>query len=58
MLVESIFLMDRENIAGPDGKTPLLSYEKLKERDQFSEEILTKMMSDLSLVKIYQTPFK
>lgn len=83
MLVESIFLMDRESIAGPDyapkadiykwahqqgsvfigdqkvkvskprlrgpgGEIALPSYEKLKERGQFSEELLTKMMSGLS----------
>lgn len=83
MLVESILLMDRENIAGPDyaptadiykwahqpgsvfvgdqkiriskprlrdseGEIALPSYEKLKERGAFSEELLTKMMSGLS----------
>ena len=83
MLVESILLMDRENIAGPDyapkadiykwahqqgsvfigdqkvrvskprlrgpdGEIALPSYEKLRDRGQFSEEILTKMMSGLS----------
>ncbi len=83
MLVESIMLMDRENIAGPDyapntdiykwahqqgsvfigdqkvpvmrprlrgpkGEVELPSYKKLKERGQFSEEILTKLMSGLS----------
>lgn len=84
MLVESIFLMDRENISGPDyspkkniykwahqqgsvfigdqkvkvsrprlrevggDEIHLPSYEKLKQRGQFSEEILTKMMSGMS----------
>lgn len=90
MLVESIFLMDRENIAGPDhaptgelykwahqqgsvfigdqkvkvsrprlrgpeGEVALPSYEKLKSRDQFSEEILTKLMSGLSGRRYHET---
>lgn len=90
MLVESILLMDRENIAGPDyapkdgiykwahqqgsvfigdqkvkvskprvrgmGKEiKLPSYEKLKERGQFSEEMLTKMMSGLSARRYHET---
>jgi transposase-like protein len=90
MLVESILLMDRENIAGPDyaptadiykwahqqgsvfigdqktkvskprlrgpsGEISLPSYEKLKERGQFSEEILTKMMSGLSARRYQET---
>jgi putative transposase len=83
MLVESILLMDRESIAGPDyspkeelykwahqpgsvyigqqkvkvskprlrgpdGEIILPSYKKLKERGQFSEELVTKLMSGLS----------
>jgi transposase-like protein len=83
MLVESILLMDRENIAGPDylpqdgiykwahqpgsvfigdqkvkiskprlrrqgQEVKLSAYEKLKQRGQFSEEMLTKVMSGLS----------
>jgi putative transposase len=84
MLVESIFLMERESITGPDhapltpgvykwghqggsvyigdqkvrldkpraigpaGEIPLPSYEKLKERGQFSEELLAKLMAGLS----------
>jgi len=90
MLVESILLMDRENIAGPDyaptadiykwahqpgsvyigdqkakiskprlrgseGEISLPSYEKLKERGQFSEEILTKLMSGLSGRRYHET---
>lgn len=90
MLVESILLMDRENIAGPDhaptgdmykwahqpgsvyigdqkvkilkprlrgpeGEVALPSYEKLKDRGQFSEEILTKMMSGLSARRYNET---
>jgi putative transposase len=90
MLVESILLMDRENIAGPDysprgdiykwahqqgsvfigdqkvkisrprlrdlrGEVLLPSYEKLKERGQFSEEILTKLMSGLSARRYQET---
>jgi transposase-like protein len=90
MLVESILLMDRENIAGPDyapsadiykwahqqgsvyigdqkvkvskprlrgvdGEIPLPSYEKLKSRGQFSEELLTKMMSGLSARRYNET---
>jgi putative transposase len=90
MLVESILLMDRENIAGPDyapkdgvykwahqqdsvfigdqkvkvskprarsmgREIQLPSYEKLKERGQFSEEMLTKMMSGLSARRYHET---
>lgn len=90
MLVESILLMDRENIAGPDyaptadiykwahqqgsvfigdqkvkiskprlrgpkGEIALPSYEKLKERGQFSEEMLTQMMSGLSARRYRET---
>lgn len=90
MLVESILLMDRENIAGPDyaptgdiykwahqrgsvfmgdqkikverprlrsphGEVPLPSYEKLKERGQFSEELVTRMMSGLSARRYQET---
>ena len=90
MLVESILLMDRENIAGPDyapngdiykwahqqgsvfigdqkvkvarprlrgpdGEVPLPSYDRLKARGQFSEEILTKMMSGLSARRYSET---
>lgn len=90
MLVESILLMDRENIAGPDyaptsniykwahqqgsvfigdqkvsvtrprlrspeGEIALPSYERLKERGQFSEELLTKMMSGLSARRYSET---
>ena len=90
MLVESILLMDRENIAGPDhaptgdmykwahqqgsvfigdqkvkvskprlrgpaGEIALSSYEKLKERGQFSDELLTKMMSGLSARRYGET---
>lgn len=90
MLVESILLMDRENIAGPDyspsgdiykwasqggsvfigdqkvkvmrprlrdssGEVSLPSYEKLKERGQFSEELLTQMMSGLSARRYRET---
>ena len=90
MLVESILLMDRENICGPDyapsgdiykwahqggsvyigdqkvkiskprlrnqfGEIELPSYLKLKERGQFSEEILTKMMSGLSARRYQET---
>ncbi len=90
MLVESILLMDRENIAGPDyaptadiykwahqqgsvfigdqkvkvskprlrgpgGEISLPSYEKLKDRGQFSEEILTKLMSGLSARRYEET---
>lgn len=90
MLIESIMLMDRENIAGPDyspstdiykwahqqgsvfvgdqkvqvmrprlrgpnGEVMLPSYEKLKERGQFSEELLTKMMSGLSARRYNET---
>ncbi len=90
MLVESILLMDRESIAGPDyaptadiykwahqqgsvfigdkkvkvskprlrgpkGEIALPSYEKLKERGQFSEELLTKMMSGLSARRYEET---
>lgn len=90
MLVESILLMDREDIAGPDyapkdgiykwahqqgsvfigdqkvkvskprvrgmGKEiKLPSYEKLKERGQFSEEMLTKIMSGLSARRYHET---
>ena len=90
MLVESILLMDRENIAGPDyaptadmykwahqqgsefigdqkvkvskprlrgpgGEISLPSYEKLKNRGQFSEELLTKMMSGLSARRYQET---
>lgn len=90
MLVESIMLMDRENISGPDyspvgdiykwasqpgsvfigdqkvsvmrprlrdseGEVALPSYEKLKERGQFSEELLTKMMSGLSARRYQET---
>jgi putative transposase len=90
MLVESIMLMDRENIAGPDyaptadiykwahqrgsvfigdqkvsvtrprlrgpeGEINLPSYEKLKERGHFSEELLTKMMSGLSARRYSET---
>lgn len=90
MIVESIFLMDRENIAGPDyapvdgiykwahqqgsvfigdqkekvskprmrgmgQEIPLPSYEKLKERGQFSEEMLTKIMSGLSARRYHET---
>lgn len=90
MLVESILLMDREAIAGPDyspqdgvykwahqqgsvfigdqkvkvskprlrsmgQEIQLPSYEKLKQRGQFSEEILTKMMSGLSARRYEET---
>ena len=90
MLVESILLMDRESIAGPDysptkdfykwahqqgsvfigdqkvrvmkprvrgpnGEIALPSYKKLKERGQFSEELLTKMMSGLSARRYGET---
>ena len=90
MLVESILLMDRENIAGPDyaptgdiykwasqrgsafigdqkvavmvprlrgtrGEVTLPSYAKLRERGQFSEELLTKMMSGLSARRYSET---
>lgn len=90
MLVESILLMDRESIAGPDYaptkniykwahqqgsvfigdqkvkvskprlrskgvEVRLPSYEKLKQRGQFSEEILTKMMSGLSARRYQET---
>jgi transposase-like protein len=90
MLVESILLMDRESIAGPDYaptkniykwahqqgsvfigdqkvkvsrprlrskgvEIQLPSYEKLKQRGQFSEEILAKMMSGLSARRYQET---
>ena len=90
MLVESILLMDRENICGPDyapsgdvykwahqggsvyigdrkvkiskprlrdahGEVELPSYSKLKESGQFSEEILTKVMSGLSARRYHET---
>lgn len=90
MLVESILLMDRENICGPDyapsgdiykwahqggsvyigdqkvkiskprlrnkfSEVELPSYLKLKERGQFSEEILTKVMSGLSARRYQET---
>lgn len=90
MLVESILLMDRESISGPEygptgdvykwahqqgsvfigdqkvkvmkprlrgpeGEIALPSYEKLKERGQFSEEILTKMMSGMSARRYGET---
>lgn len=90
MLVESILLMDRENIASPDyapngnvykwahqpgsvfigdqktkiskprlrgpqGEIHLPSYEKLKERGSFSEELLTMMMSGLSARRYHET---
>ena len=90
MMVESIFLMDRENISGPDyapssdvykwahqggsvyigeqkvkvsrprlrgpeGEIQLPSYEKLKERGQFSEEMLTRIMSGLSARRYEET---
>jgi transposase-like protein len=90
MIVESILLMDRENITGPDyapndgiykwahqqgsvfigdskekiskprargmGKEiQLPSYERLKERGQFSEELLTKIMSGLSARRYHET---
>jgi transposase-like protein len=90
MLVETILLMDRENIAGPDyapksdvykwahqrgsvyvgdqkvpvtrprlrgpeGEVKLPSYERLKERGQFSEELLTKIMSGLSARRYSET---
>lgn len=90
MLVESIFLMDRENITGPEyfptndsykwahqqgsvfigdkkvkvmrprlrgpeGEIALPSYLKLKERGQFSEELLTKMMSGMSARRYKET---
>lgn len=84
MLVESIFLLERENITGPDhaplipgvykwghqggsvyigdqkvrcdkprmtgpdGEIPLPTYERLKERGQFSEELLARLMAGLS----------
>lgn len=92
MIVESILLMDRENITGPDyapndgmykwahqqgsvfigdskekiskprargmGKEiQLPSYERLKERGQFSEELLTKIMSGLSARRYHCTVF-
>jgi putative transposase len=90
MLIESILLMDRENITGPDhaptadiykwahqpgsvfvgdqkvkiakprargpdGEITLPSYEKLKQRGQFSEELLAKMMSGLSGRRYHET---
>ena len=90
MLVESILLVDRENIAGPDYaptgdiykwahqqgsvyigdqkikisrprlrgngyEVKLPSYSKLKTRGQFSEEILTKIMSGLSARRYSET---
>lgn len=90
MLVESILLMDRENIAGPDyspydgyykwaqqqgsvylgdqkikiskprlrrmgQEVQLPSYLKLKERGQFSESMLTQMMSGLSARRYHET---
>lgn len=91
MLCESILLMDRERLSGPDyqpydsgiqkwshqggsvfigdqkvklsvprlrgpgGEISLPSYEKLKERGQFSEEILNKMMSGLSARRYHET---
>lgn len=90
MIVESIFLMDRENISGPDylpqdgiykwahqqgsvfigdqkakvskprlrsmgQEVKLPSYERLKQRGQFSEEILTKIMSGLSGRRYHET---
>ncbi len=90
MIVESIFLMDRENISGPDylpqdgiykwahqqgsvfigdqkvkvskprlrsmgQEVKLPSYEKLKQRGQFSEEMLTKIMSGLSGRRYHET---
>ncbi len=90
MIVESIFLMDRENITGPDyapvdgiykwahqqgsvfigdqkvkvsrprmrslgQEVPLPSYERLKARGQFSEEMLTKIMSGLSARRYHET---
>ena len=84
MLVESIFLLERENmtgpdhaplvrgiykwghqggsvfigdqkvrvdkprINGPDGEITLSTYEKLKERGQFSDELLARLMAGLS----------
>lgn len=90
MLVESILLMDRAAIAGPDyspeygvykwahqqgsvfigdqkvkiskprvrsmgQEIKLPAYEKLKQRGQFSEELLTKMMSGLSARRYEET---
>ena len=40
--------LDKPRITGPDGEIPLPTYEKLKERGQFSEELLGRLMAGLS----------
>ena len=57
----SVFIGDQKvkvskpRLRGPDGEVSLHSYEKLKSRGQFSEELLTKMMSGLSARRYQET---
>ncbi len=39
---------DKPRIMGPDGEIPLPTYEKLKERGQFSDELLARLMTGMS----------
>jgi putative transposase len=39
---------DKPRIIGPDGEIPLPTYEKLKERGQFSDELLARLMTGMS----------
>lgn len=59
----SVFIGDQKvkvskpRLRGPGGEIILPSYEKLKSRGQFSEELLTKMMSGLSARRYQETVF-
>ena len=47
--------ISRPRLRGPQGEVALPSYEKLKSRGQFSEELLTRMMSGLSARRYHET---
>lgn len=47
--------ISKPRLRGPQGEITLPSYEKLKERGQFSGELLTKMMSGLSARRYEET---
>ncbi len=57
----SVFIGDQKvklsipRLRGPDGEIGLPSYEKLKSRGQFSEEVLTKAMAGLSGRRYHET---
>ena len=49
--------VSKPRIRGPDGEVSLPSYERLKSRGQFSEELRLKMMSGLSARRYQETVF-